>query len=84
MSARAEPNNSGQMTEEIFWGDSPSLVGIIADKYVTMPNHLHCIMISRERAEIREQPDTRSAPTEMETIADVQRPNGYGRYRSLV
>ena len=84
MSARAEPNNAGQMTEKIFGGDSPSLGGIIADQYVTMPNHLHCIIISRERAEIRGRADTRSAPTETETIADVQRQNGYGRFRSLV
>ena len=53
MSARMALNPSGQMIEKIFLETVDSFDGIIADKYVIMPNHFHCIIVSQRRVDTR-------------------------------
>ena len=63
VSARMELSYAGQMIEEMLFETIHSFDDIIADKYVIMPNHFHCIIII-SRA------DTRSAPTRGK-VADI-------------
>ena len=68
VSARTQLNYAGQMIEKVFLETVQSFENIIADKYVVMPNHFHCILVisragSVMRTECVSRADARSAPT---------------------
>ena len=65
MSAQVKLNNAGKMIERIYDEVLSTFDDIITDKYITMPNHFHCIL-SIQRA------DTRSAPTKTRIDAVIQ------------
>ena len=82
VSARAQLNYAVQMIEKVFLETVQSFDNIIADKYVVMPNHFHCILVisragSVTRAGYVSRADTRSAPTTdtvaMKTVSAVVR-----------
>ena len=60
VSARMELNHAGHMIENILFETVHSFDDMIVDKYIIMPNHFHCIIVT-SRA------DTRSAPTKAVT-----------------
>lgn len=70
VSARMSLSNVGKMIETTYLETIDVYEGIISDKFIIMPNHLHCILrIDRaDRADrvdrvVVDRADTRSAPT---------------------
>jgi len=59
VSARMQLNGAGKMIEAVYQETMALYPNINADKYVIIPNHVHCIII----IESSERADTRSAPT---------------------
>ena len=64
VSARVELSEAGKMTERVYTEIISSFNGFVSEKYIIMPNHFHCILFIHRA-------DTRSAPTGMETVANV-------------
>ncbi|MDR0221034.1 MAG: transposase [Lachnospiraceae bacterium] len=74
VSARMELSNAGKMIEDVLV-NTTEIFGCILDKYIVMPNHIHCIVMI-DRAETSPAPTIGDLVCAFKSKATVEYING--------